>query len=157
MSQQACWKENELHRILKPDAEEIMDYVFRAVQCQTELHVADTADGPRNIVSPEDLVQRFLDPQRDYVQAVVLGDSGTGKSHLIQWLRLQIQQDDDTVLLTIPKTRTSLRGIIERLIECLPTGVERQDYEERLRQAGTQTASHEAKLQRFLSVLAWVI
>jgi hypothetical protein len=156
MSQHPCWNEVDLHRILKPDAEEIADEVFRAVHCTTELQIAETADGPRTVATPSELVERFLDPHRDYVQTVVLGESGTGKSHLIQWLRLHIPHDDNTVMLTIPKTGTSLRGIVTRLIKSLPED-ERQPYEERLQQAGTQTASQDAKVKKFLSELAWAI
>jgi hypothetical protein len=156
VSQRPCWNEVELLRILKPDAEEIQDEVFHAVHCETELQTADTADGPRNPLSPQALVDRFLDPLRDYVQAVVLGESGTGKSHLIQWLRLNIPRDDATVLLTIPRTGTSLRGIVERVIAHLPSE-ERGPYEERLKQAGTQATSHDAKVKKFLSELAHAI
>lgn len=151
-----CWSAHELHRILKPDAEEISDHVFQAVHCPTDLQVAYTSDGERAPMSPDDLVATFLDPARDYVQAVVLGESGTGKSHLIQWLRMNIPEDESTVLLTIPRAGTSLRGIVERIVDRLPE-VERGPYEERLRSTGTVMASQEAKVGKFLSELALAI
>jgi len=151
-----CWQEGELLRILKPDAEEIDDRVFRAVHCPTELQVEDSSSGALVSKSPEDLVTAFLDPHRDYVQMVVIGQSGTGKSHLIQWLRLHIPRDPSTVLLTIPRTGTSLRGIIERIIQQLPTE-ERGPYEERLRHAGNHAMTQAAKVTRFLDSLAHAI
>lgn len=154
--QAPCWSDIEVGRILKPDAEEISDHVFRAVHCPTGLQIADTADGERMPATAESLVSHFLDPNKDFVQAVVLGESGTGKSHLIQWLRLNIPLDHETVLITVPKTGTSLRGIVERLIERLPVE-ERLIYEQRLRQSGTQTASRVAKVDKFLDSLAWAI
>jgi hypothetical protein len=156
VTQRPCWSNIEVGRILKPDAEEIADHIFDAVHCTTSLQVADTSDGDRISTSPESLIEGFLDSRRDYVQAVVLGESGTGKSHLIQWMRLHIPQDDSTVLLTIPKTGTSLRGIVDRLIARLPLD-ERGTYEDRLRQAGTQTTSQAAKVSKFLDSLAWAI
>lgn len=156
MIQRPCWADPEVGRIVKPDAEEIDDHVFRAVHCATELQIADTADGELISASPDSMVQRFLDPRRDYVQTVVLGESGTGKSHLIQWLRLHIPIDAETMLLTIPKTGTSLRGIVERLIARLPEE-DRPPYEARLRQAGTHATSQEAKVSKFLDALAWAI
>lgn len=156
MTQRPCWSDIEVGRILKPDAEEIADHIFDAVHCTTELQVADTSDGDRLSTSPEALIEGFLDSRRDYVQAVVLGESGTGKSHLIQWMRLHIPQDESTVLLTIPKTGTSLRGIVDRLIARLPLD-ERGTYEDRLRQAGTQSTSQAAKVSKFLDALAWAI
>ena len=156
MRQKPCWKELEVHRILKPDAEEISDHVFRAVHCPTDLQVALTSDGERSLISPEELVARFLEPGRDYAQAVVLGESGTGKSHLIQWLRLNTPEDESTVLLTIPRSGTSLRGIVERIIARLPEG-EREPYEERLRGTGVVMASQEAKVGKFLNELALAV
>lgn len=151
-----CWEEGELLHILKPDAEEIDDRVFRAVHCPTELQVGDFASGALAPKSPENLVKDFLDPRRDYVQMAVIGQSGTGKSHLIQWLRLNIPQDANTVMLTIPRTGTSLRGIIERIIVQLPVE-ERPAYEERLRTAGNYAMTQQAKVSRFLNELAHAI
>jgi hypothetical protein len=143
-------------RVVKPDAEEIDDHVFRAIHCPTRLLVGETADGPRIGASADDLIGRFLDSHRDYVQAVVLGESGTGKSHLIQWLRLNIPDDPSTVKLTIPKAGTSLRGIVERLIGELPPS-EQAPFGSRLRQSGTYTATQAAKVDRFLDALAWSV
>lgn len=156
MIQTPCWPDSEVGRILKPDAEEIADHIFRAVHCTTELQIANTFDGDRIPILPEVFVNQFLDPRREYVQSVVLGESGTGKSHLIQWLRLHIPYDESTVLLTIPKIGTSLRGIIERLVARLPEE-ERGSYEQRLQQAGTHATSHAAKVSKFLDSLAWAI
>ena len=156
MIQRACWSDKQAIHILKPDAEEIADHVFRFVHCPSELQIADTATGNRIPEDPEVLISRFLDPNKNYVQAVVLGESGTGKSHLIQWLRLNIPEDENTVLLTIPKTGTSLRGIVERLIDRLPIE-NRSIFEERLSGTGSYTTSKEAKISKLLESLAWVI
>lgn len=156
MTQPPCWSDIELGKIIKPDAEEIVDHVFRLVHCPTELKVADTADGQRISLPPEKVLERFLDPARDYVQGVVLGESGTGKSHFIQWLRLHINEDPATILLTIPKSGTSLRGIVQRLIDRLP-GEERLVYQEKLAEAGTNAATHAAKVSKFLDSLAYTI
>lgn len=154
--QRPCWNKAEFLHILKPDAEEILDEVFHAVHCETDLQIADTADGPRVHASPHTLVERFLDPTSNYVQAVVLGESGTGKSHLIQWLRLNIPKSEDTVMLTIPRTKTSLRGVVQRIIDELPLE-QREPYLQRLAQGGTQAMSQKAKAEKFLSALAHAI
>jgi hypothetical protein len=107
-------------------------------------------------MTAQDVLERFLDPDRRYVQAVVLGESGTGKSHFIQWLRTNIPVDASTVLLTIPRTGTSLRGIIERIIRQLPEA-ERAPYEERLKSAGNHAMTQSAKVSRFLNELAHAI
>jgi hypothetical protein len=151
-----CWQEEEFLSILKPDAEEIDDLVFRAVHCPTELQTGDSPESAVVTKSPEELVKDFLDSRVNYMQLVVIGESGTGKSHLIQWLRLHIPRDESTVLLTIPRTGTSLRGIIERIIGQLPAE-ERAPYEERLQTAGNHAMTQPAKVSRFLNELAHAI
>ncbi len=86
----------------------------------------------------------------------MLGESGTGKSHLIQWLRLHIPNEPNTVKLTIPKTGTSLRGIVKRLIQELPSA-EQDEFSARLRESGAQLTTQNAKIDLFLNALSWSI
>lgn len=151
-----CWAPDQVLRIVTSDAEEISDHIFNAVHCQTDLQLADTWNGQRYPVSAENLIERFLEPERRYVQAVVLGESGTGKSHLIQWLRLNLPKRPEDLVLTIPKVGTSLRGIVERIVERLPTE-SRAPFEEKLRSASSQTTTHEARVDKFLFSLAWSV
>lgn len=151
-----CWSPEQVLRIVTPDAEEISDHVFRAVHCPTELQLADTWNGPRYAAPAETFVDRFLEPGRRYVQAVVLGESGTGKSHLIQWLRLNLPQRPEDLVLTIPKVGTSLRGIVERIVKRLPDE-SRAPFEEKLKTAGSQTTTHPARVDKFLFSLAWSV
>ena len=156
MTQTPCWDVEEVTLILKPDAEEIADHVFHSIHCHSDLFSADTADGKRVLNSPKEFVNRFLDPKYPYQQVIVLGESGTGKSHLIQWLRLQIPNELNTVLLTIPKSGTSLKSILERIIYSLPE-LEQESYIEKIKLAGTQTTTQEAKITKFMNELAWAI
>ena len=156
MTQTPCWDVEEVTLILKPDAEEIADHVFHSIHCHSDLFSADTADGKRVLNSPKEFVNRFLDPKYPYQQVIVLGESGTGKSHLIQWLRLQIPNELNTVLLTIPKSGTSLKSILERIIYSLPE-LEQESYIEKIKLSGTQTTTQEAKITKFMNELAWAI
>lgn len=151
-----CWSQDEVLRIVTPDAEEISDHVFRAVHCPTDLQIADTWNGPRSSQNPERLVERFLEEGRRYVQAVILGESGTGKSHLIQWLRLHLPARAEDMVLVIPKVGTSLRGIVQRIVNRLPEE-SRGPFEEKLKTAGAQTTTHEARIDKFLFSLAWSV
>ncbi|SVD44333.1 uncharacterized protein METZ01_LOCUS397187, partial [marine metagenome] len=101
-------------------------------------------------------VEFFLDPDTNHQIAVVKGKSGTGKSHIIQWLRLQIPQDPNTLLLTISKTSISLKQIIEMIVSKLPEG-EKDQYREKLSSVGETYATEEAKVDKFLNELAVVI
>ena len=113
-----CWNTAEVTRTIKPDAEEISDHVFRAVHCTSDLYLADNSNGPKNPFPPEAFVDRFLADNEQDMLCVVIGESGTGKSHIIQWLRLEIlkRNIENKVFLTIPKSGTSLRSILEKII-----------------------------------------
>ena len=56
----------------------------------------------------------------------IIGDSGSGKSHLVRWLRAKVPKDPAQHLVYIPKFNTSLRGVIHLILE----GMEGQDFDE---------------------------
>ena len=107
-----CWNTAEVTRTIKPDAEEISDHVFRAVHCQADLHLSDTSTGPRIPFPPEKFVDRFLANTEQDMLCVVVGESGTGKSHIIQWLRIEIEKknikEDIDFLKNVNATYTNL-------------------------------------------------
>lgn len=47
----------------------------------------------------------------------VVGESGSGKSHLVRWVRSNIRDSDHTKVIYLEKARTSLRAVIEALLE----------------------------------------
>ena len=151
-----CWERDEVLRIVTTDAEEIVDHVFNAVHCPSVLKIADTALGTRYAIEPRALIEKFLAPGHRYVQVAVLGQSGTGKSHLIQWLRLHLPREPRDVVLTIPKVGTSLRGIVEKIIATLPES-DQPPFVEKLRNAGAHATTQQARVDMFLNSLAWTI
>lgn len=151
-----CWDIGDVLRVVTPDAEEISDHVFRAVHCPTDLQISDSWNGQRSAVEPQQIIDRFLEPGHRYVQAVFLGESGTGKSHLIQWLRLNLPSRPEDMVLTIPKAGTSLRGIVQRIVDRLPPEA-KAPFDEKLKNAGTQTTTHQARVDKFLYSLAWSV
>jgi hypothetical protein len=54
----------------------------------------------------------------------VIGDSGTGKSHLVRWIREQIPSTDQRRVIYLPKTRTSLVAVVDELL----AGVEGEHF-----------------------------
>jgi hypothetical protein len=54
----------------------------------------------------------------------VIGDSGTGKSHLVRWIREQIPKTGQRLLIYLPKTRTSLVAVVDELL----AGVEGEHF-----------------------------
>lgn len=152
-----CWPANRVHVVLNPDAEHVADEVFLAVHQERLLWIVDPVDSERGwSQSASDFLAEFLSPTRSQVQTVVIGDSGSGKSHLIHWLALKIPGSEAREVVLVPRTGTSLRGVLEKVIAILPT--ERQGhYRERLEQSAYESASHQQRKEQLLSAIAVAI
>lgn len=55
----------------------------------------------------------------------VVGDTGTGKSHLVRWVRNNITPSDNRCLIYLEKSRTSLKAVIETLADAGSTALEK--------------------------------
>lgn len=53
--------------------------------------------------------------------AAIVGESGSGKSHLVRWVheQLLVHPDDNEKVIYLPKLKTSLRAVVEILLEGL--------------------------------------
>src|SRR5438270_10331344 len=119
----ACWPADRASAVMNPDAEHITDEVFLAVHSDHDLIMVDP--GARSgggqqwsarhrwQVASDAFLRDFLASERRQAHAAVLGDAGSGKSHFIRWLTLNIPQRDDLYVLSIPRTGTNLRGVLE--------------------------------------------
>ncbi|MEV0769607.1 protein DpdH [Nocardia salmonicida] len=61
-----------------------------------------------------DFLQR--EPVNGVVLMPVLGESGSGKSHLVRWIAGKTPSDDQRAVIYVEKSKTSLRGLIEVLL-----------------------------------------
>jgi hypothetical protein len=155
-----CWQTDRVYTVMNPDAESISDEVFLAVHSDHPLTLIDPnpasrqdGTGTRWQIDPKEFLQAFLDPNRHHVQAVVQGESGSGKSHFIKWMALNIPEQEDRYLLTIPKTGMSLRRIVERIIAVLPQD-RQQPYQEKLNRIGQYAATKEQRRERLINRIA---
>lgn len=100
-----------------------------------------------------EFLRDFLKP-KDYAFAAVLGEAGTGKSHLIRWLELNIPSTDRRHVLLIPKIGTNLRGVISRILAL--EGMEGPKFDEYRRRLedGRQSISEGEARERLLDNLA---
>ncbi|HEX7238718.1 MAG TPA: hypothetical protein VF263_00520, partial [Longimicrobiaceae bacterium] len=84
-------------------------------------------DRTGGVLGEEDLFQSLLDPAHGEVLALVHGDPGTGKSHLIHWLKLRLDRalesgEAGRIVPVLVRRRTgSLRDALEQLVEQLPS------------------------------------
>jgi hypothetical protein len=68
------------------------------------------------LIDEEQLLVEFLAPNPGLLFLPVVGESGTGKSHLVRWLHLRLPADDQRKVVYIPKYGTNLRQVIELIL-----------------------------------------
>jgi len=149
-----CWKVEPLYRRLNTQADFADDDVFLATHTEFPLARLDTTTRqPSGTMEPRDFVEAFLDPKRASAYAVVQGDSGAGKSHLIHWLKLRIPATRNRVVLSIPRSGTNLRSVLERIIDILPEG-QRGTFQDQLEHAPIHSFSVGQRKEQLLSAIA---
>ena len=151
-----CWVPNLVTSAMNPDAEAIPDEVFLAVHQEFDIRLSAPQGSPLKRISPRKFLKAFIDPKLSHVQAAVLGESGSGKSHFIQWMRLNIPASDDRYVLTIPKARTSLKNIIQSIVSLLPDG-SRTRYQEELDRTARHILTPEGQRIHLLDQIALAI
>jgi hypothetical protein len=161
MHNHLCWVPSRVREIINPEAEAVTDAVFRAVHSEWSLKVAapkgtafqELSTSTFGSQTPREFLDQFLQPERPHVQAAALGRSGSGKSHFIHWLRLNIPETPERMVLVVPKAGTSLRSIIERIVSRLEPS-EQQPFLDVLSQAGDATLTRDGQKGRLLNELA---
>lgn len=151
-----CWKPNEITSVIRTEAEASEDAVFLAVHADNKINVSIYKAKSKALKYSSFLDKFINDDYGNNVLAVIEGESGSGKSHLIQWLRLHIPVTDNRILLTIPKTETNLYSILKKLISYLPNN-EQVKYIEKLKRTETGLTNDKERINEFLSSLARTI
>jgi hypothetical protein len=141
----ACWDVARVGAVINKEATEVSQAVFLATHAPFrrigyELSPRAMKDTDEDGFL-EELVERTRADQHTF--AIVKGIPGTGKSHLIRWLkeRYEIQHPDDKVIL-LTRARTSLKGALEQILEAgvFEDGEEPREFQ-RLRSAVATIAS----------------
>ncbi|MFJ8110389.1 protein DpdH [Streptomyces sp. NPDC096132] len=115
----ACWEAREAPAIIPVEAESTSNGVFLATHTSIPILLRDRVDSAvgGTIVDEHNLRRAVEELPADQPIIPILGKSGTGKSHLIRWLRINLKPNDTTRLIFVPKHRMSLRGILELILE----------------------------------------
>ena len=161
MQSHVCWEPSKVREIINPEAEAVPDAVFRAVHSDWSLKVAppkgtafqELSTTSFRSLSPREFLEQFLQPEHPHVQAAALGRSGSGKSHFIHWMRLNIPETPERMVLVVPKAGTSLRSIIELIVSRLDPA-EQQPFRDALSRAGDATMTRDGQKGRLLNELA---
>ena len=156
-----CWDISRVRTIMNTNAESASRDIFLAVHSEYPLTASNPREGVSQATSnwtmdPQEFLRAFLSKDNSHMQVAVLGDSGSGKSHLIRWMELSIPEMANRYLISIPRSGISLRGVIELILQALPAH-EAQLYHERLDQAGDEASSPEQLEERLLAEIALAI
>jgi hypothetical protein len=121
-SRKRCWDPAVAAATLTTEAVSPSAAVFFATHAPLRIH-RSFADGrrPDTTGTPvnEDEVRRdFLTrPTASGILLMpVIGQSGTGKSHLVRWVKEKTPSTDRRQVIYLPKTRTSLKAVVKTLL-----------------------------------------
>lgn len=153
-----CWKSEALPHVLNTEALQMDDHIFLATHHPVQMKRAEARTGRALSQTPmlqqQQLLDELLDPKRDYVLGAVLGDPGTGKSHLVRWLALHLPEagrDKRHVILV--RRGATLRVVIGLILE----GMKGESFDalrERLARAADRTATIGAMREQFINDLS---
>ena len=156
-----CWDTGRIRQVMNTSAEHASRPVFLAVHSEYPLIVSSPRGGTVESndgwsIQPEEFLDAFLSKDNPHMQVAVLGNSGSGKSHFISWLKYSLPESADRYTISIPRTGVSLRGVVERIIDVLPEAA-RQPYLDELNHAGSQNSSPRDLEERLISEIALAI
>ena len=154
-----CWSEDAVLAVTPRDAASLTDGRFQAIHHPLRLRQRrlDQRTGGTWVTEADVLgaLRGSLRPD-GYLFVPVVGGSGTGKSHLVRWVKDQTEGEPGWEVRYLPKNRTGLRRAIEIVIRDL-SGPRIEEAREALQLAPAHTESDEILAQRLLDELALMI
>lgn len=154
-----CWREDAVLATTPRDAASLGDGHFQAVHHPLRLRRRrlDQREAGRWVTEAEIVrtLQGALRPD-GYLFLPIVGGSGTGKSHLVRWVRDQTRNVVGWEPRYLPKNRTGIRQAIEIIIRGL-SGPRIDEAREALAEAPAHTESDEVLADRLLDELALLV
>jgi energy-coupling factor transporter ATP-binding protein EcfA2 len=151
-----CWNPEELSRVIHTEAEATQESLFLAIHTDSKIKVSISGSQAKNITY-HPFLKDFLEGEHgNNVQVVIEGESGSGKSHLVQWMRFNIPKNEKRIVITIPKTQNNLYSVLKKLVAHLPSE-EQIKYNEKLQRTESGLKNDTERINEFLSSLARTI
>ncbi|MCW3795385.1 protein DpdH [Paenibacillus sp. LS1] len=144
MTLQVCWNTQQIHKVMDTDALHVDRHIFLATHHPIQMYKQSSGVKVHSQGAAYDentFLHDFLD-KKEHVFVPILGESGTGKSHLVRWLEAQIDPSGRKVLL-IPRL-TNLKEIILMILEGLEGHVF-DEYRQRVQHAVGNVTLAQAK------------
>jgi hypothetical protein len=155
-----CWRDDAVLAVTPRDAASLTsDGRFQAIHHPLRLRRRriDEREGGSWATEADvlDALRGRLRPD-GYLFIPVVGGSGTGKSHLVRWVKDQTEGEPGWEVRYLPKNRTGLRRAIEIVIRDL-NGPSIDEAREALQAAPAHTESDEILAERLLDELALLV
>lgn len=159
MRQFVCWSDSAVRASTPRDAASLEPGHFQAVHHPLRLRRRSlAARGGGQWIEESEIVRVLEGPLRPdgYLLVPIVGGSGTGKSHLVRWARDRTRDHANWESRYLPKNRTSIRRVIEIVIESLnsPAADAARDA---LLSAPAQSEGDQELADRLMNELALVI
>lgn len=152
-----CWSSAKVHQVMNVEATQPLDHIFLATHYPVAMYRQELIQAESRVEYDEEKFLKDFLATEDFLFVPVLGESGTGKSHLIRWLAANIKSTAKRRVLLIPKVGTNLKDIIDKILqlEGLKEG-NFQEYRQRLNKATNTLTESQARVQ-LLNQLAAVV
>jgi len=112
-----CWSPSHVNETIVVDAVNPSPAVFLATHRPSQMLRRDfSAAAGGVLIDEEQLLDEFLAPNPGLLFVPIVGESGTGKSHLVRWLHLRLPDGPGRRVVYIPKYGTNLRLVIELIL-----------------------------------------
>lgn len=151
----SCWREDGAQAVLRTEALSARDGIFLATHTPIrDFSVGGSESASIAEASEDGVLDALADRNRRHAFAVVRGEPGSGKSHLIQWLKYEWPlADGRDIVLLLQRASASLEGSLRVLRTELASSA--PAYASVIGDFGTRQAkSFEGKLADFTSKLA---
>lgn len=143
-----CWDLQRVRRVMDVEATQPANHLFLSTHYPITMYRQDLIQNSNESpvqYNEEQFLRDFI-AEKDFAFVPVLGNSGTGKSHLIRWLAANIKSTDKRKVLLIPKIGTNLKDIITLILEGME-GEKFDEYRQRINEATNTLTETEARVQ----------
>ncbi|MGW5258152.1 protein DpdH [Streptomyces sp. NPDC004012] len=141
-----CWDVERVVSTIQTEAVVASSAVFLATHTPLQIQRAEikgrSFSNTGQLVSEKDVLKDFLGRKTatGTVLLPIVGESGSGKSHLVRWVRENLPASDKRKVIYLEKSKTSLRHVIESLLE----GVEDEEISQIRADVRSSTSSTDA-------------
>ena len=116
-----CWNFNSRPKVMETVALRVEDYIFHATHYPCPINRLNPKSGTKSRYSELELYNDFLDGRIDHSFCVAVGDTGTGKSHLVRWLHNRLTLEEGLAkknkIVLIKRHSANLAAVLECILE----------------------------------------